>query len=375
MHLQSDANKLATGRRETRPIKPSWEVVMRLLKKSLVKLEGEITLLPESIDDLWHLRHLVEKGDLVFALTFRKVESASDKLRPEKTERKPMRLGIRVDSVEFHRFANRLRISGTIESGQDVGSHHTLSIEPLRDVSIIKRWRRDQIDRITKAIQESNRPEIAIATIESGEAHIGVLRQYGVEEVASIAQSAGKLDESSQTEFFAQIYNQLLNTAAQDYIVAGPGFIKDDFVRFATQKDSSFPDRLIVENTTSVGISGFQEVLRRGAVDRLIKDAHLVRETRLIDALLGEIAVNGKAAYGMAEVAKAHEWGAIDTLLIGDMTLRGERERGTAIDELLTAVNNSNGHVVVFSTEFEPGKRLEKLGGIAALLRFKLQDG
>jgi len=38
---------------------------MRLLKKSLVKLEGEITLLPESIDDLWHLRHLVEKGDLV----------------------------------------------------------------------------------------------------------------------------------------------------------------------------------------------------------------------------------------------------------------------------------------------------------------------
>ena len=375
MRLQSEANKRTTVRRETMPIKSSWEVVMRILKKSLVKLEGEITLLPESIDDLWHLRHLVEKGDLVFALTFRKVESASDKLRPEKTERKPMRLGIRVDSVEFHRFANRLRISGTIESGQDVGSHHTLSIEPLRDVSIIKRWRRDQIDRITKAIQESNRPEIAIATIESGEAHIGVLRQYGVEEVASIAQSAGKLHESSQTEFFAQIYNQLLNTAAQDYIVAGPGFIKDDFVRFATQKDSSFPDRLIVENTTSVGISGFQEVLRRGAADRLIKDAHLVRETRLIDALLGEIAVNGKAAYGMAEVTKAHEWGAIETLLIGDETLRGERERGTAIDELLTAVNNSNGHVVVFSTEFEPGKRLEKLGGIAALLRFKLQDG
>jgi protein pelota len=348
---------------------------MRLLKKSLAKLEGEITLLPESIDDLWHLRHLVEKGDLVFALTFRKVESASDKLRPEKTERKLMRLGVRVDSVEFHRFANRLRISGTIEYGQDLGAHHTLSIEPLRDLSIIKQWRRDQIDRITKAIKESNRPEIAIVTIESGQAHIGVLRQYGVEEVASIAQSAGKLDENSQPDFFAQIYDQLLNTGAEDYIVAGPGFIKDDFVRFATRKDNSFPDRLIVENTTSVGISGFQEVLRRGAVDRLVKDAHLVREARLIDALLREIAVNGKAAYGMTEVAKAREWGAIDALLIGDETLRGEREKGTAIDELLTAVNNSNGHVVIFSTEFEPGKRLEKLGGIAALLRFKLKDG
>jgi protein pelota len=76
----------------------------------------------------------------------------------------------------------------------------------------------------------------------------------------------------------------------------------------------------------------------------------------------------------MGEVVKAHEWGAIATLLIADETLRDEREKGVTVDELLTAVNSSNGHVVVFSTDFEPGKRLEKLGGIAALLRFKLQD-
>ena len=347
---------------------------MRLLKRSLIRLEGKITLLPESVDDLWHLKHLIEKGDLVFALTFRKVESATDKLRPEKLERKPMRLGIRVDSVEFHRFANRLRVSGTIESGQDVGSHHTLSVEPLRDVSIIKQWRRDQLDRIAKAIEESNRPEIALVTVESGEAQIGVLRQYGVEEVANITQRAGKLDETSQVDFFAQIYEQLVHVAAEDYVIAGPGFIKEDFVRFATQKDKDFPDRIVVENTTSVGISGFQEALRRGAVDRLIKDAHLVRETRLIDELLKEIVIGGKAAYGMGEVVKAHEWGAIATLLIADQTLRNEREKGVGVDKLLTAVNSSNGHVVVFSTDFEPGKRLEKLGGIAALLRFKLQD-
>jgi protein pelota len=249
-----------------------------------------------------------------------------------------------------------------------------LSVEPLRDVSIIKQWRRDQLDRIAKAIEESNRPKIALVTVESGEAQIGVLRQYGVEEVANITQRAGKLDETSQVDFFAQIYEQLVHVAAEEYVIAGPGFIKEDFVRFATQKDKDFPDRIVVENTTSVGISGFQEALRRGAVDRLIKDAHLVRETRLIDELLKEIAIGGKAAYGTGEVVKAHEWGAIATLLIADETLRNEREKGVAVDKLLTAVNSSNGHVVVFSTDFEPGKRLEKLGGIAALLRFKLQD-
>ncbi len=42
---------------------------------------GEIRLFPESIDDLWHLRHLIITGDLVFATTFRSVDTASDKIQ------------------------------------------------------------------------------------------------------------------------------------------------------------------------------------------------------------------------------------------------------------------------------------------------------
>ena len=60
---------------------------------------GEIRLLPESIDDLWHLEHLIFPGDLAFATTFRNVESATDKIRPEKVEKRPVRLGIRVEKV------------------------------------------------------------------------------------------------------------------------------------------------------------------------------------------------------------------------------------------------------------------------------------
>ena len=70
---------------------------------------GEIRLFPESIDDLWHLRHLVATGDLVFATTFRSVDTASDKIRPEKAEKRPVRLGIRIDRVEFSEQGIRLR--------------------------------------------------------------------------------------------------------------------------------------------------------------------------------------------------------------------------------------------------------------------------
>lgn len=36
-------------------------------------------------------------------------------------------------------------------------------------------------------------------------------------------------------------------------------------------------------------------------------------------------------------------------------------------------VEQAQGKVVVFSTSFEPGEKLHKLGGIAALLRFKVR--
>ncbi|MCZ2417563.1 MAG: hypothetical protein LC132_08465 [Burkholderiales bacterium] len=81
---------------------------------------GEIRLFPENTDDLWHLYHLITPGCLVYATTLRSIEGSQDKIRPEKLEKRPVRLGIRVEDVEFHEFSIRLRVFGVIESGVDV---------------------------------------------------------------------------------------------------------------------------------------------------------------------------------------------------------------------------------------------------------------
>ncbi|MGV8090066.1 MAG: mRNA surveillance protein pelota, partial [Methanothrix sp.] len=39
---------------------------------------------------------------------------------------------------------------------------------------------------------------------------------------------------------------------------------------------------------------------------------------------------------------------------------------------IMRQVGNSRGKVIVFSSEFEPWDRLASLGGVAALLRFKI---
>lgn len=345
---------------------------MRVLKKSLRGPEGEITLVPESVDDLWHLKHLISPGDLVFALTHRKAPASADKLRPEKLERRPVRLGIRTESVEFATSSNWLRVHGVIEVGQDVGSYHTLNLEAGIDVSIVKSWKRHDLARIEEAVAESRRPKVVIALIEEGEAAIGVLRQFGVETASEIKAGGGKgmggKGGENRSEFLDEAAKELARVAVRDskVILAGPGFIKEDLKK---RIDATFPDlapRIVLCDATAMGVSGFQEVLRRGAIDKILEDSRLGLETTLMEELLREIATDGRAAYGPAEVREAASIGAVETLMIGD-----ELVRSPEMDELMRSVSDARGRVVIFSSEFEPGKRLSALGGVAAITRYK----
>ena len=346
---------------------------MKVLKKELRFNEGEISIITESLDDLWHLKYILEPNDLVYAFTKRRIEGATDKLRPEKADKKTVRLGINVEKVEFHKFSNRLRVHGTIVDGIDAGAYHTINVEEGTNISIIKRWKNDQFERIREAEIASLRPKVIIATIEEGEASIGMVRQFGVEETSSLRQSLGKGEGNQRNSFFGELASQLKWAAekVEAVILAGPGFTKDDFMDFVRTREPELAKKIVLEDTSSIGMSGFQEVLRRGAVDRIMQESRIGREATLIEELMKEISMDGKAAYGMAEVRSAQSMGAVETLLITDELLRTERE-SDSIDRFLKDVEHSQGRIVVFSTEFEPGRKLDSLGGIAALLRFKV---
>jgi protein pelota len=343
---------------------------MRILKKSLRDEDGEITLLMESLDDLWHLKYLVEPGNLVFALTHRKVSTVTDKIRPEKMERKPVRLGVSVETVEFHPHSNWLRLHGIIKFGVDTGSYHTLNIEVGSELSIIKRWRPDQLQRIEEAVAESLRPKVVLALVEEGEASLGVLRQFGVETVAEIRMGSGKgSGEDYRGLFLKECAKEISRIAGADaeVVLAGPGFTKEDLKKIL---DYTYPDlagRIVMDDASSIGVSGFQEVLRRGTLERILESSRVAKESKLIEDLFREIARDGRAAYGLSEVKGAMDFGAVETLLVLD-----EMARRPDVDPLIRQIMNSRGRVVVFSSEFEPGERLQALGGIGALLRFKI---
>jgi len=328
---------------------------------------GEIRLFPESIDDLWHLQHLISSGDLVFATTFRSVEAASDKIRPEKAEKRPVRLGLRVERVEFSSQGIRLRLSGIIEQGVDTGSYHTINVETEHGISVIKQWRPMDFERIDRAVKSSVYGIIHILTLEEGEAELYRLRQFGPESVIALSSGSGKGAETdSRSGFFEQLLYHIADITGP-FILAGPGFVKDDFLKFARGKKNPVAERAIVVETRRIGRGAVGELIGNGALDKLIGDLQLSREVRYMEEVLKRISQDGPVAYGVKEVAEAVEFGAAEQVLVVDSLLRDP-----GIANLIEHAEAMKAGVVVFSGSFEPGERLCALGEIAALLRYRI---
>ena len=340
-----------------------------------------IALVPETVDDLWHLSHVLEPDDFVSGDTTRRVRRDDDDLRDTGGQREPMSVTLTVadDDVEFARFANRLRVGGEIVgcSREDqLGHHHTLNVEERDRVEIEKRWKPDQLARVEEAEAAGDQPDVAIATVEEGAAHVHLVAEYGTEEYGSFTKPTGKGEFARpRAELFDELGAALSRLNVDAVILAGPGFTKEDARGHIESEYPEVAERMTVVDTAAVGDRGVHEVLKRGAVDEIRDQTRISQEAELIDELTQRIATEEPATYGIGEVAEAAEFGAVETLLVVDDRLREERADGeweVDVNEIVESVERKGGDVVVFSAEFDPGRQLSTLGGIAAILRYRI---
>ncbi|WP_135661614.1 mRNA surveillance protein pelota [Halorhabdus rudnickae] len=347
-------------------------------------LEGgreRLTLVPESLDDLWHLTYVIEPGDRVSGDTTRRIQRNDEQLRDTGGEREHIWAALEVEDVEFARFANRLRVSGVIAdcSREDqLGQHHTLNVEEHDEIAVGKYWKPDQLERIEEAVEATDAPDVAVATVEEGQAYVHTVAQYGTEERASVTGPTGKGDYARpRKELFAELTEVLSRTDADAIILAGPGFTKQDALAYIEEETTDLADSITTVDTSAVGDRGVHEVLKRGAVEDVQTETRIAEEAELIDELMARIADGVEVAYGPSEVTEAAEYGAIEHLLILDEHLRetraGEGDWEIDADRVIERTEQQGGEVTVFSREFDPGQQLANLGGIAALLRYRLQ--
>ncbi|MFX0069180.1 MAG: mRNA surveillance protein pelota [Candidatus Hodarchaeota archaeon] len=353
-------------------------------KKETIKLQVE------NLDDLWVLYNVVVSGDTVYAKTLRRVKRGNEEGRADRGERMPLYLGIRVKDVSFHQYSTRLRIKGNIISGPEdlvtIGGHHTLNVDVDDTIKIVKeKWTGHAIKRLEDAVKETATPQLLIVAIDAGEATIATASNYRLQISARITESLpgkrGKPEDHSQAllRFFSDLKRAIelsvSETPVDTIVLAGPGFTKENFKKYLQDKGSDLIKRITLETASSGDVNAINEVIKRGAASRAVLEMRITKETQLMEELLKRLGKGTKdVSYGSDEVRKAAALGAIESLLITDKILRESMiDKKEDLNQLLRSIERMGGKIVIISTLHTAGEQLSSLGGIAALLRYKIR--
>lgn len=340
---------------------------MRILK--LDKKSGEVVLIPETLDDLWHLERIIAPHDFAEARTLRSVKLG------DKEEKKSVFIRIIIEKIEFAKYANALRLSGKIISGTPEefvqhGKYHTLDVEKNEKITIIKEeWKAHHIKRLREAEKEAKKPKIRIIVMDDEKALAALVMAYGIEYGPEFYSNARKRDEKfdeKKQSYYAEIMREI-EAHEERYIIAGPGFEKDNFKEYLEKKNPNLVKRVVFEHVNYAERNGITELLKNGVISRIIGEQRIEKEIALIEKIIVHISKeDGLAVYGFDEVKKAIEIGAAETVLVLDELLRTDKK----IEDLVENAEKKAA-IAILSSEAESGQRLKGLGGIAALLRFR----
>ena len=214
-----------------------------------------------------------------------------------------------------------------------------------------------------------------IVVLEDDTATLGLMRQFGIEYYGPIKGSVSgkRIVDKNRQKSIVQFYEKVIESiekfdSIQNIVIAGPGFVKNDFYDYLKDKHNDLAKIAIIEPTGSGGRNGISEVLKKGTVEKLTSENRVAFEMSAVNNLLTEIAKNSsKVVYGLKETKNAINLGAVSQLLILDVKVASE-----SMGEAMDMVENMKGEVMVISSEHEGGKQLESLGGMAAILRYEI---
>ena len=352
---------------------------MKLLYSNLKK--GEIKILTQNLDDLWYLSTIIEPKDVVQGKTLRKLKViSSDEERSKTAAKKSVFIKIEAEKIEFSNYTSILRVSGVIKSAPEeipLGEHHTFNVDDNTSITIIKQqWLKYQIDKLKEACSEK-KSSLLICVHDREEAYFALFKKYGYEILTHIQGEVQKKREENikKENFYLTIINKLREYVERykikQVILASPAFWKEDLMK--ELKDNELREKILLATCSSATKNGIDEVIKRPEVREALKQERTAKEINKVEELLSEIAKTALAVYGLKETENACLIGAIKELLITDIYIQKSRNENfyNIVENIMKTVDKMKGEVEIISSEHEGGKKLDGLGGIAAILRFK----
>lgn len=312
-------------------------------------------------------------------------------------------LTIRVTKTDFDPQAGQLHVSGRVaEENKHVklGGFHTLDLELHRNFTLEKAdgWDSVALDTLKEAVNQDAKAELWAVIMQEGLANICLITEHQTIlrqriEVSLPKKRAGSTDHEKQLQKFFQTTFESLQRLIdlvdpKPLLLASPGFTASSFQQYIKAQAASGGDKriqrllhkIVVVHSASAHLHSLGEVLSSTTVTKQLSDTKFARETQLMERFF-ELMRNddARAWYGPRECEAAVERGAVGkgggVLLISNALFRSQeiktRRRWV---RLVDEVKDQGGEVRILSSMHESGKRLEGLGGIAAILTFPIED-
>lgn len=336
-------------------------------------------IIPEDADDLFILRRIIVKDDLIIADTTRLVKQVKEFGRPDKGERVKVRVAIRAEQSKLDSAVDRLRISGTImDTNNEMvpkGMYHSLSVHSGDMVTIDKGkgWRDIELGMLKRSISSAS---FILVAIDTQEAAVAKVSGTNVKVIPNIY--SGQSGKRYQTKnpnietYFVDIIKTISSIIGENdkVIIFGPGETRRRFFNILVSREPILKDMVqVIDGVDVAGEDGIFVFLRSAAMKEAMSTSKLATVSSMLDKVM--LMVNrgeAKFAIGMHEVSQAAALKAIESIVFSDSIFKTTNEE--EIVKLLNSIESYGAKTFAVDSSTDIGLRVSSLGGIVALLRY-----
>ncbi len=347
---------------------------MRVIK--LDKSEGLLKVEPQSLEDLWYLTKLIEEGDEATGRSYRTWKPPG--VERAVAEKKPVKIKLKLENIDFAQAANKLRLTGKIVAGEPEeycprGEHHTLDINIGDVLQLHKEINSYHQAILDEAKKRSKHLRVVVLVIDEEKALLSELETKGIAFGAEFRNHANKRDpktfEEKQSKYFEEVALALDAKAkgGARVLVAGPGFAHKNLQKLLQNKFQELAKRTTYEHANSAEKTAVFELLKTGALGKLMHEQKLKDEFEALEKFKGSIGrSDGLAVYG-EKVGEMVENGACSELFVLDEVLRKDKK----VQKILENAKSLGAKIVIFNSEDDAGAEF-KTFKIAAMLRYRV---
>ena len=328
----------------------------------------------ESPDDYQKLSVVIKAEDIIHCKIRRKINKGN------KTDISIAEADIRIKEIEYQAGIDEMRLRGVLETGIDgapEGSYQRIMLcNTNNQFSLYKeKWSQDDIEILKSAISDDSVQVLLVLFNNQGV----TLLSNNMKVLSTIRQLKKQTAFNLAAQFISKIVKDL-----KCVVVLSQNSYNTEFIQYIKQNAQQFNVKDLCKNNAFIDAKVANGTISE--VSELMRDANLNKRIEaLVESDYIQVYNNmmnifendcDKVAFGEKDFKKALNYGAVDTLLVTETYIENlVQKRRQGFMKIINYLNSTGSKVVIFpKTVKYTHNELEKVSGLAAILRFSIQN-